>query len=623
MDWRLIGRARPFVADALTRDLGAFTRAAWPTLHPGSKLVWNWHLDLICEYLTLVGRREIRRLIINVPPRTAKSTVASICFPVWSWLDDPTSSYLCASYELDLASTHNLDRRRLITSAWFQSLFAERFKLATDRNLVEEFTNDRGGAMLAASVNSRAMGRGGHTAIVDDPISATDVFSDVLRKQASDWFQNMLPQRLNDPATSPIIVIMQRVHEADPTGFLLETEPGEWKHIKLPLVAEENETWTFPLSGRVVARRKGEVLDPKRFPRKVVEARKRNRLAWAGQYQQEPAPIEGNLIRRSDVRFYGGRDPQTGQRDAACPESFDQKIISVDAAFKDSATSDYVAVATIGVNGAKRYVLNVLNAHLDLDATEQAILRDHALYGPISATLIEDKANGPAIITHLREHVSGVIALNPEGGKLARMVATAPEFQANDWILDRTAAWTEPLLQQLTMFPNARHDDMCDAISQAAIWLQAGAGVLGLIEFYKTGGVQEVLEEMDKPKVDLNNPRNDNLGKADRFALEQEFLGLKPVDPEAWKEQFSPCPSCNSTCVIRIGSGVGALRCNACGSQFAPDGSIEIAPPTTGQCCSVPLPQTIPGGAMRCGNCGRSVSPSRANGQAKRSVGRV
>jgi predicted phage terminase large subunit-like protein len=572
MDWSILRRARPIVAEHLASDLAAFTRAAWSVLHPGAKLSWSWHMDLLCEYLTFVRRREITRLIINVPPRTAKSTVASICFPVWSWISDPASAFLCASYELDLASSHNLDRRRLITSSWFQSLFADRFRLASDRNLIEEFTNESGGAMLAASVNSRAMGRGGDYCIVDDPISATDVFSDVLRRQACDWFQTMLPQRLNDPATSPIVVIMQRVHEADPTGFLLETEPGEWTHVKLPLVAEENERWIFPLSGRVVERRKGEVIDPRRFPRRVVEARKRNRLAWAGQYQQEPAPVEGNLIRVSDVCFYGGRDSQTGLRDAACPESFDQKIVSVDAAFKDKPTSDYVSILTIGVKGSRRYVLNVVNAHLDLDATEQAILREQALHGPISATLIEDKANGPAIIAHLKEHVSGVIALNPEGGKLARMVAAAPEWQARDWFLDRTAAWKEPLLQQLTMFPNARHDDMCDAISQAAIWLQANTHVYGWLDYLK-GITSGLIRYPDEPKIDPKNPRTDNLHRNEMFELEKELRGLKETsgeNREAGAEPKTPvCERCGATCTIRLNQGV---HCNQCGFDFYPTG---------------------------------------------------
>lgn len=288
------------------------------------------HLDLLCEYLTLVKRREIKRLVVNVPPRTAKTSVASIAFPVWSWLDNPALSFLCASYELDLADTHNLARRRLIESSWFQGLFAHRFRMSSDRSLVSEFTNASGGSMVSASVNSRAMGRGGDLVIVDDPLSADATYSDIFRGQVNDWFQFMLPQRLNDPNTSPIVLIMQRLHESDPTGFMLEHEPGEWTHIRLPLVAEEDERWVFPISRRVVVRRKDEILDVKRFSKKVVEARQRNRLVWAGQFQQRPAPLEGNLIHASDVQYFGGKNPDTGARDPELPRDFDRRIISVD-----------------------------------------------------------------------------------------------------------------------------------------------------------------------------------------------------------------------------------------------------------------------------------------------------
>jgi hypothetical protein len=180
----------------LASDLGAFCRAAWSTLHPGTKLVWNWHMDLLCEHLMLVQRRQTKRLIANVPPRTAKTSVVSICFPCWCWLQNPAEHFLCASYEIDLSTQHNWDRRRLIASTWFQSMFADRFKLATDRALAESFSNQSGGAMNAASVNSKAMGRGGSIAIVNDPLSADQAYSDALRNEVNAWFVHMLPQRL-------------------------------------------------------------------------------------------------------------------------------------------------------------------------------------------------------------------------------------------------------------------------------------------------------------------------------------------------------------------------------------------------------------------------------------------
>lgn len=607
MNFGRLTSARPAVAERLSADLASFCKAAWPVIHPGAKLVWNWHLDLLCEHLELVRRRQTTRLICNIPPRTSKSSIASICFPVWCWLQDPRLAFLCCSYELDLAGSHNLERRRLITSAWFQGLFAERFKLSTDRSLVDEFTNASGGRMLAASTNSRAMGRGGDIVIVDDPLSADVAYSDILRNEVNQWFVHMLPQRLNDPATSPIVLIQQRLHEADSTGFLLESDPGEWTHLRLPLEAEEPERWVFPVSGRVVERKTGDILDAKRFPRKVVEARKRNRLVWAGQFQQRPAPIEGNLIQTADIRYFGGKDPVTGERDAQLPERFDQTIISVDASFKDTKSSDYVAVLVVGVRGARRFLRNVVNARMDLDATETTILQQHSLYGPISAVLIEDAANGPAIVSHLKDKISGVIAVPASGGKIARMVASSPSWQAHNWSLDRCAGWTGAFVTQVTMFPNARHDDMVDAMTQAEVWLQSNSFSLGLIDYYKTkiAGIASGVLRLAPPS---------------RSGVPAVFEPVAVAGPASPKKDALACPDCRSTLIQNVSN---TLRCQQCGLQFTRDGKRLLQYSESGTCCSSPLPVFVAGGQTRCNNCGVQRWPGSkppSNGVSKKDL---
>ena len=244
-----------------------------------------------------------------------------------------------------------------------------------------------------------------------------------------------------------------------------------WTHVCIRLEAEQDEIWRFPISGRVVWRKKGEILMPERFPPAVVEDQRSRRQDFAAQYQQRPAPIDGNEIKLTDVGYYGGIDPRTGQLDVHLPAYFDRKIISVDCAFKNLATSDYVAIGVIGVKGSKKYMLNVINAHLDAAATEAEIRRQRLAYHPINAILIEDKANGPAIIQRLRVNVPGVIARNPQGGKIARMRAAASGWQAGEWFVDRNAAWTPSFVEQIITFPNAAYDDMVDMMSQAAAWL--------------------------------------------------------------------------------------------------------------------------------------------------------
>jgi len=462
---------RLLLADRLASDFAAFAKKAWTILYPTRALIWSWHYDYLCEILTLIKDRKILRLIINIPPRTLKSTLITILYPLWLWLSEPEHNFLTASYSLDLSSEHSVMRRSLLQSAWFQRLFGERFQLSGDRNQVAQYVNNRRGQMIATSVGATAMGRGCDTAILDDPISADQSISDAERMTANNWIDATLRSRLNDPSTGAIILVMQRLHELDPTGFLLEQEPGTWTHVRVPLEAEEDETWTFPISGKVVERRVGTILMPERFPQSTVEQLRSRRLVFAGQYQQRPAPVEGNLIKRSEIRYYGGIDPRTGQSDEKLPETFDRKIISVDCAFKDLATSDYVAIGVIGIKGRKRFMPNIINAHLDASATEAEIRRQRDTHRPICAVLVEDKANGPAVIQRLKVNIPGVIEINPQGGKTARMFAAAPEFQAGDWFLSRNAAWTEPFIEQITTFPIGRYDDMADMMSQASAWL--------------------------------------------------------------------------------------------------------------------------------------------------------
>lgn len=603
MDFRDLLKAKPIVAEHLRRDFSSFCRAAWPHLHRGSKLSWTPAHDLICEMLVAVHQKKLLRLIINCPPRFAKSSIVTIMFPVWCWLQNPTLAFLCCSYEIDLATNHNLDRRRLMETKWFKDLFAESFQLATERSQAGEFGNAQGGIMQAASTNSRAQGRGGDIVIVDDPLSADAAHSEIFRNETNSWFVHQLPQRLNDPANSAIIVVMQRLHQNDPTGFLLAQENSEWFLLKLPLIAEEDTTLTFPISGRIWKRKKGECLDAKRWSPRVVRERQRNRLVWAGQFQQEPAPVEGNLIRVDDIQYFGGRDPKTAVLDPGLPERFDRRIISVDAAFKDKSTSDFVAIIVVGIVGARRYLLHVTNAHLDLTGTENEIRNCRAVHGPISATLIEDKANGTAVIAHLSEQIPGVIAVNPEGGKLARVSAASPEFQAHNWYIERNGPWAHKVVEQLCLFPNAKFDDITDAISQASIWLQANTHELGLIDWMKKKAA-EISAGTRRPDGARNLPAQDG----------------KPVQAhsEPKKEETSPCPLCGGRRTPMSGGQPGIIiwHCNQDGS----DNGVLPAPRIVDGKCQVEgcgLKLVMSGGVWRCQNHGQVPSEGNPPNGAK------
>ncbi len=600
-DFSTLLMARPQLAEAMKKDFGLFCRMAWPHLHRGSPLSWTpWH-DLICEYLVLVHQKKLLRLIVNCPPRFAKSSIVTILWPIWCWLHNPTLDFLACSYEIDLAVNHNQDRRRLLDSKWFKDHFGDSVKLSTDRSQAGEFSNLHGGTMMAASSNSKAQGRGGDVVICDDLLSADMAFSEVFRSETNSWLTHQLPQRLNNPSESSIVVVAQRLHQNDPCGYLLAQEDSDWFLLKLALVAEEDERWEFPISKRVVIRQKGECLDSKRWSKKVIRQRQQNRLVWAGQFQQEPTDPSGNMIRVDDIQYFGGRDPKTNVLDPVAPAEFDRKILSVDCSFKNRSSSDYVVVLVVGVVASRRYILHVTNAHLDLDGTMNEIRNARNLFGPVSATLVEDAANGTAVIAKLTQEIPGVVAIRPEGGKLARLVAASPEFQARNRYVERNGAWTHKLVEQLTMFPNAKFDDIADSISQCAVWLQGNS--------YDHNTFIEWMKRSEAGEYDERR-------KQSRWQRMRRSLGLGGnVNPvlTGHMEPTAPssCPHCGHTVFNTIGSGASAkFRCTQCLEHC--DGDVIMMTDakdenTCPQCGS--QSNIIAGGRRRCISCGHHFRP--------------
>src|ERR1044072_2337673 len=197
----------------LENDLGAFFREVWKVLEPGRKLYWSWHYDLAAEYLWLVREGKFAEmfpdsagLILNCPPRTAKSTFFSVAFPVWCWLKKPEWRFIAGSYWMDLSIEPSTKRRDLILSPWFQERWGEKVKIKFGRNEKGQFDNEATGSMIATSVGGTAIGKGGDTLILDDPINAEQALSDIERKHANDWIDNTVRSRLNDPGAGLILM---------------------------------------------------------------------------------------------------------------------------------------------------------------------------------------------------------------------------------------------------------------------------------------------------------------------------------------------------------------------------------------------------------------------------------
>lgn len=475
-------------------SLRDFVREGWSLLEPVSTLSWSWHLDLICDYLALIRDGKFRKLhpelegiIFNVPPRTMKSLLISVFFPIWVWVTDPSRRFMFVSYSEKLSTQHSILRRSLIESEWYKKEWGGKFSISRDQNVKSHYENSARGAMFSTGMQSTATGMGGDILIFDDPLNPEQAISQVEREAVNLRFDTTFRSRINDPATGVKIIIMQRLHELDLTGHVLARESSRWKHVSLPAIAEQDKIWEFPQSGKTQTQKAGDLLWTERLPQSFLDSQRVGMGSWAfnGQYQQRPAPLDGGIIKRQWVRFY-----------RQLPEKFEFMVQSWDCTFSGGNDNDFVAGQVWARSGGKYFMLPYRTyERLDFGPTMAAIKSCHAKFPQAHAVLIEDKANGPAIISELQKEIPGVVAVNPEGGKLARTQATAPLWEAGSIELPDPQVfgitWMEDYLHNMCAFPKAAHDDDVDATSQALIYMRSRLGG-GIVDFYRQQATGEV-----------------------------------------------------------------------------------------------------------------------------------
>jgi hypothetical protein len=344
-----------------------------------------------------------------MPPRSLKSIAASVAFPAFILGHDPSRRIICVSYSGDLAKKHSNDFRAVLESGWYRSLFPGA-RIGLFKNSETEIELTARGFRLATSVGGTLTGRGGDMIVIDDPLKPDDALSDARRSVANQWFTNTLLSRLDDKRVGTIVVVMQRVHIDDLTGFLL-AQSDEWDVLSLPAVADSEEvipTW----HGQLYRRRLGEVLSPEREPRDVLEAIKLQvgGDAFYAQYQQMPAPPGGAMVKRDWIIRYAGLPP-TSERLFV--------MQSWDTANKGGPGNDWSVCTTwIVTRNKKWYLADVWRRRVDYPALKTAV-RTLAEGWNARRVLIEDAGAGTALVQELRAQVSGVIAVKPEANKAA------------------------------------------------------------------------------------------------------------------------------------------------------------------------------------------------------------
>lgn len=462
---------------------------AWPVLQPGTPFIDNWHIHAICEHLEAVSTGQIKRLVINLPFRMLKSTIVSQAFPAWEWITRPHLQYLTASYAKDVATRDAVDSRKIIESPGYQNAWGDNFKMTSDQNVKTRYENSSKGSRVVTATDAAGTGFGGNRIIIDDPVSAAEADSETARAASIEWWRGTAATRLNNPQEDAIVLVHQRLHQADLTGYVLAEEKG-WEHLVLPMRFDESLRKTTILGFRDPRKKDGELLSPKRLNEAtVVEMEERlGKYHTDAQLQQNPSNREGSIFKQKDWRFYH-------ERPEFMVSQMDEIIWSWDCSFKGTATSDYVAGHCIGRKGANKYLLGRVCERMGFSATKTRIENEQARMPYAEKTiavLIEDKANGPAIIDTLEEDVPGLTPITPQGGKVVRAHAVQPQHEAGNFYLPSPTMpgfeWVNDFMGLFSKFPGVKNDDDIDAWTQGVNWFQTRENFKAASAAPATGG---------------------------------------------------------------------------------------------------------------------------------------
>jgi predicted phage terminase large subunit-like protein len=433
-----------------------FRLVAWPTIEQGTPLSTNWCVELICDHLEALGRRELgdfgHSLAIFVPPRHSKSSIAGIAFPMWLWLNNPTERFLHVSYNLDLAITHATQRRDLVKSEAYQRL-----------RTVTLGDDNRKTIRNAAHGYSRVLPKGrvtgnGATGLIMDDVHPTTASAAEIAKDLQ-FYKGGLKSRLNQRDSFKLL-IMQRVGEND-LGWQCENEG--YKVLKVAAMASERRIYTFLRSDRQIEVPEDTLIDPSRLT-DDLDVLKQDAKTWATQYLQEPKVEGGMLFNPDDFTT----NPAYGSVD------WQNCVISVDSASSEQSYSCYWAITVWNYNDPKgvMYLKWVHREKMEYRKGKAALVELIELHKPW-AVLIENKSTGISLLSDLPtvlSHQPVLVPIKPSGSKVVRAERAAELLKWRTVALP-DSAWVKDFKDELEYFPMSAYDDQVDSVTQFVNWL--------------------------------------------------------------------------------------------------------------------------------------------------------
>lgn len=451
-----------FLNAILRQDFEAFIEKSYKTVDGSQPYVPAPHIGLLADKLMACANGTIKRLIINLPPRSLKSISVSVAFPAWILGKKPNSRVIAVSYSDDLASKHSRDCRTVMESSWYKTAFPNA-RISASKRSETEYETTANGYRLSTSLGGTLTGRGGNIIIIDDPIKPQDALSDVKRKKCNDWFDNTLFSRLDNKEEGCIIIVMQRVHMEDLCAHV--TRHAGWEVVNIPAIAEKDETYELA-NGRFYRRKAGEALNPQLESLNTLGGIKATvgTFHFSSQYQQQPIPVSGNIVKWAWFKYYDHIPPKSNK-------GLDRIIQSWDTAMTAHDGSDYSACVTIHERAGAFYVLDIYRGKLDFPSLKKKVVELKEIYNPYNI-IIEDKGSGIGLMQQLRQEGIYTNAYQPQGSKQDRVCAQSSAIECGSVFLPEKASWLDAFKTEAITFPYGKNDDQIDALSQALDWLR-------------------------------------------------------------------------------------------------------------------------------------------------------
>lgn len=430
----------------LRQDFRSFIEKVFNELNPGIKYEHNWHIDLLAEHLAHIN--EGRRIIINIPPRSLKSIIISVALPAFILGIDPTKRIIAASFAKTLSVKHSLDTRFIMESDWYRKLFPATL-LSSKQNQKTKFLTSKGGFRMAVSVGSMVTGEGADILIIDDPHNPSHIESRKRRDQVINWYEQTFSTRLNNKEKGSVILVMQRLHENDLTGYL--KNEGDFEIISIPAIAQKKREYV--LGSKKYIQKEGEIFHPNRFSLEILKKieREMGYRNYSAQYMQVPIQAAQGMVQIGDLHFYDKIDSH-----------IDYYVFSIDSAIQTSASSDYSVCTIWAIRGEKYFLAFLYRAKPNYPELKKRIIYYINKYKP-RYIIIEDHASGSSLIQDLRfEGFEGIISIRQKLDKITRFASIMDILLSGRVLLARK----EAIMREMTNFPHSKHDDIVDSISQ-------------------------------------------------------------------------------------------------------------------------------------------------------------